>query len=136
MQLSPLVCQVTSLLRSLTMAAVMTSAIAGCGGGEDAGPGSGSGAPPAPPSMVTIALEGPKVVRLSWQDNSGSEQGFYIERQAGSGDFREVARTAANVTEYRDTTVNSGREYIYRVAALDSQNQRSEFAEEVLIDVP
>ena len=104
-----------------------------CGGGSN---GSTGTTRPAVPSMVMAVLAEPMVVVVSWQDNSSNEQGFLIERQAGAGEFKEIGRTAANVTEFRDPTVSLGRQYFYRVAALDNQMMGTGFAEDTMVDVP
>jgi hypothetical protein len=123
------------------MMAALALGCAACAGDSGDGKGSGNGNatggdPPAPPTMVAAMVTEPRVVVVTWQDNSPNEQGFAIHRQAGSGDFKEVGRTGANVTEYRDTTVSSGREYIYRVAVLDGAGKPSFVEEDVFVDVP
>ncbi len=56
-------------------------------------------------------------IRLSWQDNSGDEDGFVIERAIGtSGNFVEILRTGANQTSYR-APIKYGS-YSYRVKTL------------------
>lgn len=58
---------------------------------------------------------------LTWQDNSGNEQNFNVERKtgacAGAGTWAEIAQVAANITTYRDAAVMEGQTYCWRVAA-------------------
>ena len=58
---------------------------------------------------------------LTWQDNSGNEANFHIERKAeactGTGAFAEIATTGANVVTFTDAAVAEGTTYCYRVAA-------------------
>lgn len=57
---------------------------------------------------------------LTWTDNSGNEDGFRIERSSDGRSFREVARVRANVSSYRDTSVEDGARYWYRVHAYNT----------------
>jgi hypothetical protein len=60
-------------------------------------------------------------LRLSWDDNSGDETAFVIERRTSPEDlFREVARTGADVNAFDDVTVEAGALYCYRVFAANA----------------
>src|SRR3972149_5223723 len=58
---------------------------------------------------------------LTWQDNSGNEANFHVERKAeacaGAAPFAEIATTGANVVTFTDAVVTEGMTYCYRVAA-------------------
>ena len=58
---------------------------------------------------------------LTWQDNSGNEANFHVERKAGGcagvAAFAEIATTGANVVTFTDSAVTEGVTYCYRVAA-------------------
>ena len=58
---------------------------------------------------------------LTWQDNSGNEANFHIERKAevcaGAVPFVEIATTGANIVTFTDAAVTEGVTYCYRVAA-------------------
>ena len=58
---------------------------------------------------------------LTWQDNSGNEANFHVERKAeacaGAVPFTEIATTGANVVTFTDSVVTEGVTYCYRVAA-------------------
>lgn len=91
--------------------------LVGCGDDED------TSMPPVdntltPPSSLAAdnATEGQ--ITLSWTDNSEDEDGFTIERSTmmDSG-FTEVGTVGADVTTYADTSVETGTQYYYRVAA-------------------
>jgi hypothetical protein len=47
------------------------------------------------------------------------EAGFKIERLSGA-DYLEIAKVGANVQAYSDTTVESGKNYCYRVKAFNA----------------
>ena len=60
-------------------------------------------------------------LRLNWDDNSSDEAGFIIERRTSPEDqFREVARTGADVNAFDDVTVEAGTRYCYRVFAFSA----------------
>ena len=56
------------------------------------------------PSDLTVELEANTIVRLNWQDNSGFEEGFKIDRRIGS-DTWQIAYgiTGENVETWRDS---------------------------------
>ena len=58
-------------------------------------------------------------IRLSWQDNAGTEQGFRIERCAGTacGSFTQIAVVGQGVTGYVDAGLARNTSYSYRVRA-------------------
>ena len=59
---------------------------------------------------------------LRWQDNSGNETGFRIERCRGAScsSFKTVAETAANTIAFVDTGLRRNRSFRYRVRALNA----------------
>ena len=69
--------------------------------------------------LPTVAWAASNV--LIWQDNSGNEANFHIERKAeacaGAAAFAEIATTGANVVTFTDSAVTEGATYCYRVAA-------------------
>jgi hypothetical protein len=55
---------------------------------------------------------------LAWEDHSGDELGFKIERKMGSGGvYREIATVGPNVTRFTDTGLRPGTTYYYRIRA-------------------
>lgn len=71
----------------------------------------------APPAWAQNQL------KLTWEDRSTDEDGFRIERAAGSitGTYSEIASVGANVTTYTDTdsALVAGTRYCYRVLAFN-----------------
>ncbi|HXG22698.1 MAG TPA: Ig-like domain-containing protein, partial [Methylomirabilota bacterium] len=58
---------------------------------------------------------------LRWLDASNNEDGFKVERKAGTtGTYAQIAVTGANVTSYLDATLTGGATYCYRVRAYNS----------------
>ncbi|MEA4822862.1 MAG: fibronectin type III domain-containing protein [Clostridiaceae bacterium] len=74
-------------------------------------------APDAPSGLTTAADYIHRTIQLSWNDNSNNETGFTIERKTDDGAYSQIATTAANVTDYTDTTVSIDTMYTYRVYA-------------------
>jgi subtilisin family serine protease len=87
-------------------------------------------APPSPPNapsnLAAVAVSASQI-DLTWQDNSGDEQGFRVERCQGAGcsDFVQVAELAANTTGYSDTGLQADTTYSYRVRAFSSNGDSS-----------
>jgi fibronectin type 3 domain-containing protein len=76
-------------------------------------------APAAPSSLVATASSA-KQVKLSWIDNSLSENGFRIERSTNGGkSWTQVAQVGANSTSFVDSTVIGRKTYTYRVRAFN-----------------
>jgi len=73
---------------------------------------------PAAPSNLNAVAASSSRINLSWQDNSGNETGFTIERKTGAGGTWQAAGTAAaNATSYSNTGLAGQTTYFYRVAA-------------------
>jgi hypothetical protein len=79
-----------------------------------------------------------KAARLTvrWRDNSVDEDGFEIERKAGStGKYTQIAKVGANITSYVDSSVTFGATYCYRVRAANSSTVSS-YSSETCSNVP
>lgn len=61
-------------------------------------------------------------ITLTWADNTVDENGFKVERCAGSGcaAFTQVALVGANVATWSDASVCNGQSYSYRVRAYNT----------------
>jgi List-Bact-rpt repeat protein len=60
-------------------------------------------------------------LQLTWTDNSSAEDGFKIERKAGTtGTYAQIASVGPNVTSYADSNLVDGATYCYRVFAYNS----------------
>ena len=89
-------------------------------GGTSSYSNTASAATPLPaPSGLTATAVSATQISLAWQDNSGNEDGFRIERCAGAGctTFGEIATVGANVTAYANPGLTAGTGYSYRVRA-------------------
>jgi hypothetical protein len=76
----------------------------------------------APTNLVATADT--NVITIGWQDNSGNELGFIIERKLGDSlsvnPFIVIDSVGANVVGYADTTVGPNTTYTYRVKGFNS----------------
>jgi hypothetical protein len=83
-----------------------------------------AGAAPAlvAPSRLEATGVSSSQIRLTWQDNAGTEDGFRIERCAGLGcsAFSEVAVVGHDVTSYVDGGLARNSSYSYRVRAFNA----------------
>ncbi len=63
----------------------------------------------------------PRHSNLTWADNSQNEDGFDIERKAGTnGVFLALLTVEANQKSYTDANLSNGTTYCYRVRAFNS----------------
>jgi hypothetical protein len=74
---------------------------------------------PAAPANLTAAPAGTSQIDLLWQDQSGNEDGFRIERSSDGVNFTTVATTGANVSRYSATGLSAGTTYHFRVRAMN-----------------
>lgn len=75
---------------------------------------------PSAPSGLVASASSPTQVTLVWQDTSGVEDGFQIERRGGtSAEFSQIGIVAANSTTYTDASVLPNTAYVYRVRAFN-----------------
>lgn len=74
----------------------------------------------APSGLIATSASRTQI-NLKWNDNSGNETGFRVERRRGeTGNFEQVALVGANVKAYSDTGLTEGYTYYYRVQAYNS----------------
>jgi Fibronectin type III domain len=75
---------------------------------------------PTAPTGLQIAPQGRGELALTWADNASDETSFEVERADGSSTmFVTVATAAANATGWTDTALPDGRDYSYRVRAVN-----------------
>src|SRR5207249_11380063 len=83
--------------------------------------GTGISVSPIAPSGLTATAASSSQIDLAWQDNSGNETEFRIERKTGSGGTSgQVATVGTNTTGFSDTGLSPGTSYVYRVQACDA----------------
>jgi hypothetical protein len=80
---------------------------------------------PPPPVTELVALAEQGQVRLIWTgSDAGDLAGYRIYRREG-GDLRRLNVEPVATTEFTDTSVASGRTYVYRVVAIDKTGNES-----------
>jgi len=98
-----------------------------------------AGAPEAPANLVASAPASGRI-DLAWDDLSGAEDGFLIERKPAGGTFSRLATVPRERERFADLTVESGQAYTYRVRAFnlagDSAPANEAVATALLFDPP
>jgi fibronectin type III domain protein len=80
--------------------------------------------PPSAASNVSATPESSSAVGVTWSDNSGTEDGFRVERSAAStGPWETAATTGPNVTSYRDGGRTSEQQVCYRIVAFNAHGE-------------
>jgi Fibronectin type III domain len=74
------------------------------------------------PSQLDASALSRSEIRLRWQDNAGTEDGFRIERCTGTGctAFAQIAVVGHDVTSYLDSGLARNTAYSYRVRAFNA----------------
>ncbi|HPC35628.1 MAG TPA: hypothetical protein P5268_08340 [Candidatus Marinimicrobia bacterium] len=74
------------------------------------------------PSNLTLAKIDEDIVKITWQDNSKGETGFYLDRKVGTADWVEgYARVDSNQTTLLDNISEPCGTFYYRVSAFKNQ---------------
>ena len=73
-----------------------------------------------PPSDLTATAASSSSINLAWEDNSTDESGFIVQRRReGSGEWVQIASTAADTTTLSNDRLISKSTYLYRVQAFN-----------------
>ena len=93
---------------------------------------------PPPPGAVVATATNTSSVTLTWADNTTGEDGFVVQRCAGSGctNFADLATPAANATSTIDTGVCNGTTYSYRVKARLTGQWESAWSSSATVTTP
>jgi large repetitive protein len=91
---------------------------------------------PTTPAGLQASGPSPTQVNLNWQDTSGNEAGFQVERRGGSdGNFSLIATVQPNTTSYTDSTVLANTLYTYRIRAFNFSGPSS-YSSEASVTTP
>jgi hypothetical protein len=85
------------------------------GGGGDGFVVRIAAAVPLAPTGLSAVLQGAATAHLTWNDNSGNELSFDVQRRVGTGSFTTYASLPAGATTYDDTSMFASSTYKYRV---------------------
>ncbi|MCY2953770.1 MAG: PA14 domain-containing protein [Planctomycetota bacterium] len=84
--------------------------------------GNATGTPIAASNLTAAPGEGPKLITLTWTDNSNNETGFTILRStSASTGFVAVGQVGSNMTFFTDKQRTANTTYYYRVQANNSR---------------
>lgn len=106
------------LFRTLAVSVLLVGACTGSGGG--------GAAPTAPSSLAAAPLSGG--AHLTWIDNSNNETQFMVRRMQIGVDaaMKDLAAVPFNATQYHDTPLTSGKQYMYTVMAMKDEVESAE----------
>ena len=91
---------------------------------------------PSPPTDLTATPVSSSQVDLTWQDNSGNETGFRVQRRLdGTADWVSIGTTAADVAAFSDDGLLPATTYRYRVQAF-TDTASSTFSNEATASTP
>jgi len=94
------------------------------------------GSPPSSPSNLQGTVINCTQIDLTWQDNSGDETNFIVERKKeGDCCFSVKATLPSSTTVYSDTTLSANTKYYYRVKAKNSFGD-SGYSNEINLTTP
>ena len=75
----------------------------------------------SPPTGLTATAISSAEVKLTWEDNSKSEDGYKIERSISGDDYVLIRELSGqNVTTFNDSGLNPSTTYSYRIMAFNS----------------
>ena len=74
--------------------------------------------PPTAPSGLVATAQSTSEILVTWQDNSGSEEAYKLDRRvSGATSWVRVVQTAANDTSHTDSGLSAETKYYYKVKA-------------------
>ena len=76
----------------------------------------------APTNLQALVLNDSQI-RLTWEQEITQIEGFRIEGQEDGGSWTRVGEVTVDITQYTDTGLTYGVNYIYRVYAFTTTNQ-------------
>jgi hypothetical protein len=90
--------------------------------------------PPAAPSSLS-AVYTTRAVELVWTANTEPDlAGYNVYRREGNGNYQKLNPQLLPTPIYRDASVETGRQYFYRVTAADLSNNESAPSEGVSVE--
>lgn len=70
------------------------------------------------PSRLSAEALGAQRIRLTWQDDASTEDGYTIQRSFDGINFSDIATTSVNTISYLDESLSPGKTYYYKVRAI------------------
>ena len=127
----------SSIVREVDGQRYLYSTTAGAGAWRRPVEDSDNPEPPTPvalqaPSNLSATAVSDTQIKLTWQDNSGNETGFWIEQQRSDGWYKVGENLGPNVETYTDTGLTPATEYTYRVGTFNDEKV-SDYSNEVTV---
>lgn len=92
--------------------------------------------PPESPADLILKDKSITSVSFEWTDNSGNEEGFYLERSLGTSVlFISIDTLEANTTEFTDNDLTSNTSYYFRLAAFNNDGV-SDYSDTLYVHTP
>jgi alpha-tubulin suppressor-like RCC1 family protein len=88
------------------------------------------------PSNLTATALSYSQINLSWQDNSNNEDGFELYNSLDNTNFQLLTSFSINVTSYIDNGLSQATTYYYRVRAMNTVGDRSEWSNTANATIP
>ncbi|MBI5779739.1 MAG: fibronectin type III domain-containing protein [Planctomycetes bacterium] len=94
------------------------------------------GPPPLAPSALSATALSYNEIALEWDDNSGNEQTFKLERKKTGGTYVQILSLLANFTSYDDNNnIQPQNTYYYRIRAF-GEGGYSSYSDEASVTTP
>jgi len=85
--------------------------------------------PPAAPSGLVATAQSTSAILVTWQDNSGSEEAYKLDRRtSGTTSWTRIVQTAANDTSHTDIGLSAATKYYYQVKAWKADGGNSAYS--------
>lgn len=87
------------------------------------------------PTNLTYAVNQSNQIELNWEDSSGNEAGYKVERREGEfGQWKQIASLSPNTVKYTDKLTSNTKVYYYRVQGYDSANSIG-YSNEIIVSL-
>jgi len=87
------------------------------------------------PQNLTYKVNELNQIELSWEDTSGNEAGYKVERKEGEfGQWKQIASLSPNTVKYTDKLINNTKVYYYRIQGYDSANSTG-YSNEIIVSL-
>ncbi|MGI5839853.1 MAG: stalk domain-containing protein [bacterium] len=75
---------------------------------------------PEAPGALQVQAASASSILVNWQDKSGNEDGFELERKTSGGVFQKISVFPAEAVSYIDSGLTANTKYTYRVRSFNS----------------
>lgn len=87
------------------------------------------------PANLVYTINQLNEIELSWEDSSGAESGFKVERREGEfGQWQQIAALSPNTEKYTDKRLNKTKVYYYRIQGYDAASSIG-YSNEIMVSL-